>query len=739
MNNGLTVLLMVLGIAASGRAYAQDVAPADQTTRLLVGVVIDASGAPVSGASVALEAAGQRTRTTETGADGRFSIERMSGVEGMLHVRANGFAEATTAVSNGPAPVRVVLHPRPLFESVTVTASRGTGLDTTASASVISSAELLLSPAGALDDVLRNTPGFSLFRRSSSRVANPTTQGVTLRGVSGSGASRTLVVADGWALNDPFGSWVYWNRIPLAAVDKVEVVRGAAGDLYGADALGGVIQVFTFDADRPRLRLLLDGGSHETVRSSGFGGRRFGTWVISAGGEWERTHGVYVVASEDRGAVDAKADSDYQSGFVSAGYDSGTWKATLRGHVAAEERNNGTPLLVNDTNWRQVSGDVSGSLAGGYWTTRITGGSQRYFQTFTAIAADRQTERLTTDQRVPGDFFTAGGQWTRTWKRSDVMAGVEGRRTTADINELRYPVTGAPVPTSMLDAEERHFSVFGRVRLALGDDVSVGFGARGDRWKSRESLGFVSPRALVTWRASETASLQFSVSRAYRTPTLNELYRGFRVGNVQTTANPLLEPERLTSIEGGLLMGHGRASVRVTAFHNVLNEAISNVTLSTTPALTLRERQNTDEVRSYGVEVEGDLRPHSRVTVSIFGAFTSAHFAETPKQPAIQGNRIPQVPTYHVGAGVIAEARRIATLSMQARFVGDQFDDDLNQLTLEHYAVVDASATRPLTRGLQLFLGVENLFDVEYDVGRTPVRSIGWPRTVRAGVRLFRP
>ena len=173
----------------------------------------------------------------------------------MLRVRASGFAESVTPLAADAAALRVVLQPRPLTESVTVTASRGaTGVDTAASSTIVSSAELLTSAAGAIDDALRNTPGFSLFRRSSSRVANPTTQGVTLRGVSGSGASRTLVVADGWALNDPFGSWVYWNRIPLAAVDRIEVVRGATGDLYGADALGGVIQVLTLDAERPRLR-----------------------------------------------------------------------------------------------------------------------------------------------------------------------------------------------------------------------------------------------------------------------------------------------------------------------------------------------------------------------------------------------------------------------------------------------------------------------------------------------------
>ena len=735
---GASACLLILACLAAPRVPGSPAAA--QTNGAIAGVVIDASGAPVSGATISIEANGQQVRTGTTGADGRFSIEGSGAAEASLRARAAGFADAVTPLRQDASPIRIVLHPRPLLESVTVTASRGaTGVDTAASTSVVSSAELLTSAAGALDDALRNTPGFSLFRRSSSRVANPTTQGVTLRGVSGSGASRTLVVADGWALNDAFGSWVYWNRIPLASVDRVEVVRGATGDLYGADALGGVIQVLTLDADRPRLRAIVEGGSHDTVRTSGFGGRRFGSWAVAAGAEWQATDGAFVVADSDRGAVDTKADSDYQSGFGSAGYTGGTWRANLRAHFASEDRGNGTPVQVNDTQWRQVSGDANGSLGGGYWTARVSGGSQDYFQTFSAIAADRQTERLTNDQRVPGSFAAFGGQWIRTWARTDVLVGAEGRHTSADIDEVRYPITGAPVATSTTNADETTSSFFGRVRFALRSDLSLVLGARGDHWESQESTGFFSPRASLAWRASDAASLQFSVSRAYRTPTLNELYRGFRVGNVLTNANPLLEPEKLTSIEGGVLVGHGRASARVTAFHNVLNNAISNVTLTVTPALTTRERQNTDEVSASGVEVEGDLRPHRRVTLSLFGAFTSSHFAETPKQPAIEGNRIPQVPRYHIGVGVIADTPRVATFTAQTRFVGAQFEDDLNQLTLEEYVVVDASATRQLTRGLHLFFGVENLFDVEYDVGRTPVRSIGWPRTFRAGVRVFLP
>ena len=728
------LLLCVICLAASPAwAFAQAGGP-------VAGLVIDASGAPVAGASVTVEITGKPARTAETGVDGRFRIDEASAGEGTLRVRANGFAESVMPLAGDAAAVRVVLQPRPLTESVTVTASRGaTGVDTAASATIVSSAELLTSASGAIDDALRNTPGFSLFRRSSSRVANPTTQGVTLRGVSGSGASRTLVVADGWALNDPFGSWVYWNRIPLAAVDRIEVVRGATGDLYGADALGGVIQVLTLDAERPRLRGLFEAGSHETYRASGFGGRRFGNWSLSGGIEGQNTDGAYIVAEEVRGSVDVPAYSDYGSGFGAVGYGSGAWRATVRANVANESRGNGTPVQVNDTDWRQFAGEVNGALAGGFWTARITGGSQDYFQTFSAIAADRQSERLTNDQTVPGDFVTGGGQWMRTWKRADVLVGAEGRQTTADIHETRYPVVGAAVSTSLLGVEEQTASLYGRVRFTLHPDVSLVLGARGDHWESTDSKSFFSPRASLTWRANDLASLQVSVARSYRTPTLNELYRGFRVGNIVTNANPRLEPERLTSVEGGVLVGHGRASVRVTAFHNVLDEAISNITLSSTPALITRERQNADQLGSSGVEVEGDVRPHARVTLSAFGAFTSAHYTDTPKQPAIEDNRVPQVPKYSIGAGVIAETPKIATFSVQARFVGSQYEDDLNTLVLDDYVVVDASASRPLTRAVHLFLGVENLFDAEYDVARTPVRSIGWPFSIRAGVRVFLP
>ncbi|HEU4886491.1 MAG TPA: Plug domain-containing protein, partial [Thermoanaerobaculia bacterium] len=114
--------------------------------------------------------------------------------------------------------------------------------DTPASVVVLSREALQASAAPTLDDALRQVAGFTLFRRTGSRVANPTAQGVTLRGVGASGASRALVLDDGVPLNDPFGGWVYWGRVPRTALERVEVLRGGASDLYGSSAMGGVIQ-----------------------------------------------------------------------------------------------------------------------------------------------------------------------------------------------------------------------------------------------------------------------------------------------------------------------------------------------------------------------------------------------------------------------------------------------------------------------------------------------------------------
>jgi outer membrane receptor protein involved in Fe transport len=707
---------------------------------------VDASGAPVPGATVVVTVAGQE-RSVTTNDNGSFQLPELP--DGELHVRATapGFAEAQLSVTAGQ-PARLILQPAPLVDSVTVTASRGAErLATAAGTTVLTSAELLNSAAGSLDDALRNTPGFSLFRRSSSRVSNPTTQGVTLRGVSGSGASRTMVLADGLPLNDAFGSWVYWNKVPQAAIERVEIVRGATGDLYGADALGGVVQVLTFSSGRTRLRATADVGSHSTTRGSGFGGIQRGKWYGEAAGEWLRTDGVIVTAPEARGPVDVRADSDYGTGFVGGGYQANVWHASARVSHYAEDRGNGTPLQVNDTTWTQVSGEGGGTAWGGAWLARAAGGKQNYFQTFTAVSADRTSERLTTEQTTPSSFANASAQWAGTWRGYAVLVGGEGKHTESDIEEFRYSIANVRSGPFLAGGGETIGSGFARVSLTPVDRLTIVAGLRVDAWHSAPSTAglpehssvFLSPRVSAAYRVHDSVSVHGSLYRASRTPTLNELHRGFRVGNIVTNANPQLDPEQLGGAEGGALFTSGVVSARVTGFWNRLTDAITNVTLSSTPALITRERQNTDTVRAAGMELEADVRPHRYWTVGGVVALTRSTFTNTPAQPALDGNRVPQVPTYQLGATITYLDPERFTAALQVRRFGDQFDDDLNAFELDSFTVVDVTGSREVRRGLHAFVAVENVFDSEYDVGRTPIRTIGWPRTVRGGVRLFLP
>jgi outer membrane receptor protein involved in Fe transport len=404
-------------------------------------------------------------------------------------------------------------------------------------------------------------------------------------------------------------------------------------------------------------------------------------------------------------------------------------------------------LTLNSTKWTQGSGEAAGTAANGAWIVRGALGTQTYYQTFSAVLAGRRTERLTLEQDLPSDFGNASAQWTRGWGSNVLLLGADTKRTESTVSELRYSVLGVQSGPFLAGGTESDNALFGRVSTAPHENLTVVLGVRTDFWKStpdasalpEHTATFISPRVSLGWRVSDTVSVHGSVYRGHRTPTLNELHRGFSVGSIVTNPNPELNPERLTGIEGGVLWSGRGLSARVTAFANELDDAITNVTISTVGAAITRQRQNTDSIHATGVEFEADLRLHPRWTVEALAAATHATFSNSPFQPALEGNRVPQVPSFQLGATLIYVDPHGFTGSVQGRVLGEQFDDDLNAFTLEGFTVLDASVSQQVMHGLHLFGAVENLFDTDYDVGRTPLRTIGWPRTVRVGVRVFLP
>ncbi|MCC6162910.1 MAG: TonB-dependent receptor [Acidobacteria bacterium] len=729
-------VLVTTGLAASLGVASAGQSPADLRVR-----VLDALGDPIAGASALLEAEGRPSgRAAITGADG-IALIAVPAVTGVVTVRvsAPGFGEHIDVVQPGTAAMEVRLAPAARAEQVTVTAGRRPvrGTELPADATVLSRRDLEVVAAGTIDDVLRLTPGFSLFRRSPSRTANPTTQGVTLRGLSASGASRTLVLADGVPLNDPFGGWVSWDRVPQVAIDRVEVVRGGASDLYGADAAGGVIQVLSVEPASPVLRALVEGGTQKTGRLSALAGTRRGatSGVISA--EWSSTEGAIPIAPEIRGPIDTPAgvESTVLSGSVSFAMHH-AWRASVRGQVFDEERTNGTPLQDNDTNQRQASAEVFGNGRWGDLRVRGFMAGQGYDQAFSAVNAARVGETLSSRQRVAASVRGGSAEYVRAMGRVVLLAGGDVRRVEGDMVERRQ--TGAP---TMADGRQDTLGGFAQATWAATSRLVIVGGLRADSIDvdttpgGRRSIDAISPKGSIAWSGPGAISLRASGYRAFRAPTLNERLRSFRAGNALTQNNPALEPERVTGGDASVAWEPRRVSLRATLFTARLDDAITNVTLSTTPSLITRERRNAGRIDARGLEVEGRVQVLSSLSLGGTVAWTRSRFGQSD-EPGLEGNRVPQVPTAQGGVDVRWLPFSASTLAAQVRWIGTQFDDDRNQFALGKAVVADLLGEHRFADALRGFVAIENLFDADYDTGRSPQRTVGPPRRVRAGVRV---
>lgn len=734
------------------------------------GVVLDQNGAAVSSALVNLSGAAFNARAS-TDDNGHFRFDAAPSAMLTLTVTAKGFGRIERKLDGrvGRAiedfsNLRIVLAPPSVSEQVTVSATRTETRigDSAASVVAIDREELKTAAALTLDDALRQVPGFSLFRRSGSRTANPTTMGVSLRGLGASGASRAVVLADGIPLNDPFGGWVYWNRVPHESISQVEILRGSASHLYGSGALGGVVNISTQAANTNSLSLTAAYGNETTPNVSLFLSGKKRDWGATMATEIFSTDGYVLVSPAERGPVDTKASSrnavttlKVERWFGQNQHLFGT------GSFFDESRENGTPLQTNQTHIRQFSfgGDLA-SLKEGRFVARVYGGTQGYDQNFSAISVDRRTETLTRVQRVPVQFVGFSSQWSRpVGNRQTIVAGYESLQVRGASDEIVF-VNGLASSLVGAGGRQQTYGAYVEDLITLGSRLFINVGARFDYRRNNKGLlatrpialtslttvtsfrdrseGAFSPQLSAVYKFNSHWSLLASGMRAFRAATLNELYRSFRVGNVLTLANENLRAERLTGGEGGIRFNStdDRLAVRGSLFWNEINRPVANVTLTTTPALITRQRQNLGRTRSRGLEFEADARLNQFWKLSAGYLFADATVVKFPANQALEGLLIPQVARHQFTFQAKFNNPAIATVSFQGRASSSQFDDDQNLFRLGSYFTLDAFASRRVSRSIDVFLAVENLFNQRYEVGKTPVTTLGPPILVRAGLRV---
>ncbi len=735
----------------------------------LTGVVEDPTGAVIAGARVEFTS-GSYHVVAQTNSRGKFQLE-IAAPSGVISARAAGFLPFHLAWNHEPQ-LKIVLHPQ--FESdyashhVLVTANRiNTALeDSPADSVTISHDDLASTPAVGLDDVLREVPGFTLFRRSSSRTANPGTQGVSMRGVGASGASRALVLVDDIPLNDPFGGWVYWDRVVRESISDVEVVRGGAdASLYGSTAMGGVIQFRTREPEQTAVSAEGSWGSENTPELSLFAGTRLGPWYGSASTDLFRTNGYIPVPESQRGAVDSPANSRHELTTVELGRHFGSFSRIFaRGSYFDEGRHNGTVIQLNTT---QLADFATGwnyeTKSLGAISARLSGLYESYYQTFSAVASNRDSETLTDDQSVPSQALGGSAQWSRPVGRMQTLvAGFEGREVHG-LSDDHLPAVSATVA----GGRERTTRFFGEdilqlnpkliANLSLGYDHWSDFSARSIKITSSgatltpypdRTSDAVNPRVSLLYHAGHGTSFTASGYRAFRAPTLNELYRNFRQGNTLTFGNPDLVAERLTGVEAGVRQSllSDRLSLRTTFFWNDITHAVVNVTINNTTNPIQAEKENVDRTLSTGVNLDGEFRVSSALQFA--GGYQFAHAvvsSYTPNpavvgiNPSLVGNWIPEVPHQQFTLQARYVNPKIVTANVQGTFVGQQFDNDQNSLLLKKFFTVDLYLGRSLGHGMEVFVAAENMFNQRYYANLNPVPYLGAPILARIGLRYQFP
>lgn len=633
-------------------------------------------------------------------------------------------------------------------------------------------ARLTGDASGRLEAALRDVAGFQQFRRTDSRAANPTSQGATLRGLGGNAASRALVLLDGVPVADPFAGYVPWSALTPDRLAAARVTRGGGAGPFGAGAVGGTIELFSAGpGDVPLATASLTGGSRDAIEAAASVAGDLGGGFASLSGRYERGDGYVLIPEGQRGAAD-----------VPAAYRQ--WSVAARGvaPVGDDGELQARALLFDDDRLRGLAGTAS-SQGGADASVRLVmrGGlpleavayvqARRFTSGFVSVDAARRTATPTLDQyNTPATGI--GGKIElrpRIGAAHELQIGVDVRRAEGETRERFRFVSGQFTRLRRAGGAALVAGVYAEDSWALTPALTATGGVRLDRWRLtdgelRETDPATGAATLAEtpadrdgWEPTARAGLRYAVTPAialrsaaylgWRLPTLNELYRPFRVGADATAANAALAPERLRGIEAGVDI-EPLAALRfgATLYWNELRDAVGNVTLARGPGTypgvgfvaaggAYRQRLNLDAVRARGVELWGGLASGDwRLDASY--ALTDARVRASGPAAALDGKRPAQTPRHQgsatLGWSAAGGARAAATL----RYLGPQSEDDLGLRRLGDALTVDATVALPLTAGLTLTARAENLFDalVPAGVSEAGLLDRGTPRTLWLGV-----
>ena len=654
-----------------------------------------------------------------------------------------------------------------------------TGLPASRGDAAYRTLDISMEPATRVENILRDVPGLQQFRRSDARSANPTSQGITLRGLGGNASSRALLILDGVPQADPFGGWVAWPGYDALALKSARITRGGGSGAEGQGAIAGTIELFS-DNVGDRIELGAAYGSRNSVHADLLVSRELGQGQLTISANYARGDGFIPIIEGQRGSVDRPAEYE-QAGlavrFVAPLTESTELQANVRAFT--DDRERGFAFSDNHNDGADASIRLVNRSSDWQWSALTYVQIRNFDVSFGGVADDRNAvSRVFEQYNVPSTGLGARFEVRPpVGDAIELRIGGDWRRTEGETKEnFFFADNDTPRRSRRAGGSTATYGGFVEASLQASDVLLLTGGGRVDFWSIdngfRREIELINPfpgsvrtdetfanrsgseftgRGGFAYDATDALTLRGAAYLGWRLPTLNELFRPFRVGDDATAANELLEPERVKGAELGLDWNSGVLTLGITAFYNQLDNAIANVTLANGPGVfpgvgfvspggTYSQRQNLEAIRSKGVEIDAAFDLAALVqglTLRTGYSYVDAKVDGTGDAAPIDGLRPAQVPRHNVSASIGWDSGQGTGASLSGRYIGQQFEDDVNQLSLADAFTLDGRMSLAVNDRLLVETRVENIFDarVEAAISSNGIIERTFPRTVWIGLR----
>jgi outer membrane cobalamin receptor len=723
------------------------------------GRALDPDGRPIARAVVIVEgprAAPDRVVSDEAG---RYAVTHLTPGRYLVRASSPGLASLPRTVdvaADRPVTLDLTLRLAALDETLVVTAGQ---VDRPLSrvpdsTTVMTGADLQVRQQFTLSQALRTTPGLTL-----QQSGGPGT--LTSAFTRGGESDFTLVLVDGIRAN-AFGGGIDLSQVPLADVDRIEVVRGPQSALYGADAISGVIHVLTRSGGSPSAEGTVEGGSRAMHRAAGSTAGEYRGFRWQAGADYFAEDGYTGTASN--GEPVTNDDARTAQAATTVGWRHQASGTDLAGTFRYVDTDRGTP--------GPYGSDPAGRFGGvtqtaRNLTARTSGGArwlQPWFGNSSRVRQRTEFDLADFDLTARGDF-PSEGETRRSHVRTQTdvalsaalgfTGGVEwlGERATSTFITAGFPSAPVPIERSVL-------GLFGEARWTRPDRLSVTAGLRGERihrealegdpfsFASRpdfpaDTVRSLNPKVTASWLAAGDPAagdtwwtrLHASAGTGIRPPDAFEI--GF-------TNNPGLRPERSRSLDvgAGLAFASGRALVDLTAFFNDYDDLIV-ATGGAFTGISVWRTDNIANARARGAELSAGWRPTAGLGVTTTYTFLSTEIR------AVDGSSAAP-PPYRVGDPLLRRPRHQGAIDatwsrgrtgtfLQVLMRGETLDAEPafgptgGLYTNPGYTAVHLGVSFRVIRGVVVQGRVMNLFDAAYE------EILGYPapgRTAYVGVRL---